>query len=72
VPLSIETMFLERTYVQISLMFAFAVQTFKCVRAWLALFCFKPQWIGFEIGLATLSKLLMVLGFVRTIILNVF
>jgi len=51
-------------------MFAFAIQTFECVSTQLTLFHFKSQWIGFEFGLATISKLLIVLGFVKTIALD--
>ena len=51
-------------------MFAFAVQIFEYVRAWLTLFYFKPWWIGFEVGLTTPYELLIVFGFVRIIALD--
>jgi len=66
----IEAMLPEKAEVGVSLMIAFAVNAFKRVEAQFPLFHFKSGQINFEIHLATLCKMLVMLTLISTIALN--
>ena len=65
-------MFPGKTYVQIGLVFTFAIQILEWVRAWFALLCLESWWISFEICLTASCELTVVFCFMWTIALNAF
>ena len=63
-PLSVESVPPVWGFVIISHMFAFAVDTFKSIRTWFALFSFQSRRICFEVSLATRCYVSVVFDFV--------
>jgi len=51
----VESMFLERIIVAVSLVITFAIGIFEHVQIWLISWAFKSRGVCFEVGLATSS-----------------
>ena len=64
-------MLLERTKIGVGLMITFTDRTFKRVWAWFLLFCFKFEWVNFEIHFVIPCKMSVIFTLVWTIVLNV-
>jgi len=69
-PFFIETMAPEWARVGVSLMIALVVDALEEVRAWFALFGFKTRGVDLEVSLAALGKVVVVFGFMWTIVLQ--
>ena len=71
-PFTIEPVFLEKILVRVCMMIASAVKTFEEVGVWFTLLSFQPRRVGLTVCFTTLSKVLIVFGFVGTITLDTF
>jgi len=70
-PLSIETMLLERVIIGVSLMIAFLVNVFKSIGVQFLLFHLQSGLISFEVCLIAPGELSMMFTFMWTIVLNI-
>ena len=72
ISLFVKSISLERASIWVCLMITLTFQAFEQVQAWFVLLCFKSGGISLEVCLTILSKMMMMLRFVRSIAFNTF